>query len=983
MQLESILLSKVALLPGALYSEIFESALLRPWVVAVLDVVVNSLQGLVSFELLVTAIIAPPDGCEILTAVIANAPLLQPHVTKRLIELWSVAPKGNSGEWLRARCSKALYMLSDSAPHLAMQLREALLTDHAMPGLMLSLALAADDTANFFVGLLQSKDKVVWVCKFLKECRDNSSDTRLLENLFKRMKRVRDEATGDPNRMGNFLRIFCVLYRMAGFCIWTESLNGRTTTEEDRSSSMETMLDFLTQSVEVSAAGAGVIKLTLCTLVTCPPLTSGAYHNRIVEWLASLVTRIPEFSEGCEVKSGGGYSEMLLLMAVHFHTGNISAVAALARDTLLLNFHLDIPAESLRRMGDLLTKHVFTDDVLAIQSVAMAATPGLHAGIPGYLPVHCAYHAMRSRMYVKHKIQVKQWVLGQILACDSNRPVYPLLPALVQALADLSVDPFGTVLSGNTRPPRQEDQKYYQTPLAPIAERDLDSIFVGKHLVAQVLALLYILTFNACVDRRKLRLAEFSRSQSSAQLPARYSQNLLARVPIKQLLMKAEARQELFVDTFPILISLASAAYPELFDVMDLLRNEEFRTAETGPRPGLALAEKLYSLKPGLPLGIDAATDPVHAYSLLLLLRKLTDDDLALHSGWLLKVILPQLLDPQMERRICLVFAELWDRLATTMPSVLWLSTAIGLAPRGSDMIDISHARLLNDPLLVLKCDPRALRNPVLLQIVLKVFSAYSTMSTKSLSETSAMVGIRCSSGSVTANEEPDDGARLIQTLLMTQSSAIVHILLELCEPGDAGSAGSVQEVRSIACLFIHQLFIETPLLAKLVHFQGYNPSVLPYAVVGIPSMHICTDFLAELLVQPAISKQVFAVQVVASLATRYPVEKVLDVARTVLGRMEHLIGTDPAIMASFFIPAVPCLVDICKGFPLLTEAVIELLLRLRAIESAHCAAASTELGVGDGKTRLFNGVAEATFSKLTSEVILTNGVSPGLISST
>lgn len=45
--------------------------------------------------------------------------------------------------------------------------------------------------------------------------------------------------------------------------------------------------------------------------------------------------------------------------------------------------------------------------------------------------------------------------------------------------------------------------------------------------------------------------------------------------------------------------------------------------------------------------------------------------------------------------------------------------------------------------------------------------------------------------------------------------------------------------------------------MVKLIHFQGYPSQLLPLLVSGVPSMHIATDFLPELLAQPQLEKQV------------------------------------------------------------------------------------------------------------------------------
>ena len=45
--------------------------------------------------------------------------------------------------------------------------------------------------------------------------------------------------------------------------------------------------------------------------------------------------------------------------------------------------------------------------------------------------------------------------------------------------------------------------------------------------------------------------------------------------------------------------------------------------------------------------------------------------------------------------------------------------------------------------------------------------------------------------------------------------------------------------------------------MAKLIHYQGYSPDLLPMTTKGIPSIHICIDFIVELMNQPYLEKQV------------------------------------------------------------------------------------------------------------------------------
>ena len=60
------------------------------------------------------------------------------------------------------------------------------------------------------------------------------------------------------------------------------------------------------------------------------------------------------------------------------------------------------------------TPQVFPEDVLAKQVLASEPTMGLHEGVTGMQPVHGVFHVMRSRIFVKHRIQPREWILRQV-----------------------------------------------------------------------------------------------------------------------------------------------------------------------------------------------------------------------------------------------------------------------------------------------------------------------------------------------------------------------------------------------------------------------------------------------------------------------------------------------------------------------------------------------------------------------------------------
>lgn len=75
-------------------------------------------------------------------------------------------------------------------------------------------------------------------------------------------------------------------------------------------------------------------------------------------------------------------------------------------------------------------------------------------------------------------------------------------------------------------------------------------------------------------------------------------------------------------------------------------------------------------------------------------------------------------------------------------------------------------------------------------------------------------------------------------------------------------------------CTFVHRLFITQPQLIRAMHLQTYHPQLIPIVVSGVSSMHVCLDYLPELLGQAQLSKQVFGMILGTRLIRKYPIAK-------------------------------------------------------------------------------------------------------------
>lgn len=100
------------------------------------------------------------------------------------------------------------------------------------------------------------------------------------------------------------------------------------------------------------------------------------------------------------------------------------------------------------------------------------------------------------------------------------------------------------------------------------------------------------------------------------------------------------------------------------------------------------------------------------------------------------------------------------------------------------------------------------------------------------------------------------------------------HQLIEACqvdlESGDGHVIGQLSEARHLLCSALSEMVVESPLLLKLIHFQGYDTKLIPMLVDRVPGMEACIEFVPELIQQPRLDQQLTACHLAAELACKY-----------------------------------------------------------------------------------------------------------------
>jgi integrator complex subunit 2 len=135
------------------------------------------------------------------------------------------------------------------------------------------------------------------------------------------------------------------------------------------------------------------------------------------------------------------------------------------------------------------------------------------------------------------------------------------------------------------------------------------------------------------------------------------------------------------------------------------------------------------------------------------------------------------------------------------------------------------------------------------------------------------------------------DRQELKNSLIAAQDTGVIQILLDLYLLIEKKSNELVtRDIQCIICSFIHQMFIENSNLAELVHFQGYPKQLIPILVRGVPSMHICIDFVPKLLSHSDLNKQIFAINLISALCQKYPIVRTYNVAKLAINSISTLL---------------------------------------------------------------------------------------------
>uniref|UniRef100_U5ETJ7 Integrator complex subunit 2 n=1 Tax=Corethrella appendiculata TaxID=1370023 RepID=U5ETJ7_9DIPT len=922
-------------------SELFDDEIYLEEIADIICIALAELPSVLNIIEVIETLLYVNNGSQVICWVVANMPDCFKEVVTTLITNGDEdTPDGK----LRLA---ALFALCEMNPAQSLPTRTLCVELTKMPSLMLKLSLRdPQDLIAFVSGLLLGNDQNIrsWFALFVRTNQKRKGDIlqllrdellTQLQNLvvFALNSQLPDEYVVQASAL---LRLYCALRGISGIKFNDDEIH--------------LLIQLVTSKPPPTPAGIRFVSLGLCMLIACPSLISQqSLETKGIEWVQWLIKEEAYFESVSEVSASFG--EMLLLMAIHFHSNQLSNICELVCSTL--GMKIPLRPNNTTRMKQIFTQEIFTEQVVTAHAVKVPVTPNLNANIPGYLPVHCIHQLLKSRAFSKHKVPIKSWIYKQI--CNSVTPLHPVLPALIEVYVNSIIVPNvkGPVEHTHKALSEQEIQKVFQNSFLRITlevkrrtfplemeiehnqeaaqgQTEEDSInSTQANLTPQLLLLYYLLLYE------DVRLSNMTTLLTNGRKVKSYSTEFLSELPIKYLLQQAQRNHHEYSGLFSSLLRLLITHFPHLSLVDDWIEEESI-SLESKTRKPISDFNVVEAFE-------EIELCPTKTIKLLKLMLTKSPTELWPLSNTFIRYF-KKILAASIPRLIQELYKQVWIRLNSLFPRRLWVMSINALMPEddvAKNFLLTQQNNVLIDPLQVLRCDERIFRCPDALSIVLRILSANLAASKSQLSKHILDNPLLDKTGQLQSENEREE---LKLALVASQESVAVQILLEACLESDEdrekpGRQWALREIRGVICSYIHQVFISEPSLAKLVHFQGYPRELLSMTVRGIPSMHICLDFIPELLSMAEMEKQIFAIDLASHLSLQYALPKSLSIAKLCINTLTTLLGVlsnDTRI--EMFRAVLPCVIRFAEAFPPLLDDCVMFLMQLGRIAESQAA---------------------------------------------
>lgn len=886
-------------------SELLDNEMYLDDVCDALCIAIAELPNTLSLIEVVETLLYFKEGHRLICRLVANFPESFHEVCQALLHN---GEKQEDDSFIGKRRVEIIRFLCKMNPSHALLIRSEALEAFRMPALSILLTLDSlsisdresdeyaiqkiSDLVSFISGIFFGNDEKLrnWFVQYVRNCQKKvdqggkSSFMPLRNELLNCVKFILKKNQENDGNLANYLVEASSILRLYSAL---KGISGMKLTDEESS----VLISLIICHPSSTPAGIKFSSMGLCLLLACPSIMGNPEsEKKIIDWLNWLVREESLFGQVSGVRSSFG--EMLLLIAIHFHGNQISAISELVSTSLGLK--ITLRSNALARLKTIFTQEVFTDRMITAHAVKVPVTVNLNSGIQGFLPVHCIYQLLRSRAFTRHKVcmftlylyaylidffslkvPIQDWIYKQVKSCTA--PLNPVMPPLIEAYVNSVIIPPTKMSNVNTNEPITEEEllAIFKHKIYSVDENvdnddndkddddddddqeskcdtkmEIDSEINPSCMLTTQIILLYYILFYEDVRLNEMKFIVFQHNRTVKK----YSQNLFSQLPIFYLVQKAKNDPQNYGVIFPRLLRLVATHYPHLCLVQDWLAAEQ-RDATIKVKMKKPIADIKERLQKSFQM--------VHSNPNILI--KTIETALNLPNNYLWPLAstfitnLPILLDDRIPSEVLEKAKKLWWQLNCIFPDNLCVMTVNALSCKKSEEKVFTWEDIVLYPLHVLRCDKRVFKCPELMEITLHVIQCF-------LMASRVYFAHHLQEKPSRAAEEEKEREDLRFALITAQESSAIQVLLECCHLMEGEKDEEAEEtcenekfsrIKKLIAVHLHQVFIADPNLAKLVHFQGYSSKLLPFTVSSIPSMHICLDYIPELLSQSDMEEQV------------------------------------------------------------------------------------------------------------------------------
>ncbi|XP_003370764.1 putative phagocyte signaling-impaired protein [Trichinella spiralis] len=357
---------------------------------------------------------------------------------------------------------------------------------------------------------------------------------------------------------------------------------------------------------------------------------------------------------------------------------------------------------------------------------------------------------------------------------------------------------------------------------------------------------------------------------------------------------------------FPLCLKIPRLASDVPIPSVDAIR-EAARCSKKFPKKSLAMLRKLRRCNPG---------------GLFELLPELTD--YARH-----------LLDNDVAFALQQEYLSLWNYVELFYSRKLHGHTVASLKPSGTGVKFYSHTSLCDDIKQIVVCDERVFKVAPIFKILLRVLHCYFSAARLAVEQKIVIntlvgggkrkPGRSCSTPAIFEENNTSVGESVRKYAILNEVLCI-QTLLDSCMPDNEQISIEEREVLVHLCNFLHQVFIAEPMLIKAIHHQvilffsfflidrsifqytkGYSTKLISIIVRNVPSMHVCFDWIKQLITMSDLQIKIFSVELLSHLCVEHPIEKayrcaefLLNVLYTMLDIYDVIVVYRIGIEASF-----------------------------------------------------------------------------------